>query len=99
MDFQTILPLITAVGVIVAIVYSVRGGKRADKQDNEQGARQLSRIEAARDYVKQGVDDIRIDTRALQKETSDLRGCYIRLEESTKSAHKRIDNLEKEIQK
>jgi len=47
-------------------------------------------------YIRKGVDDIRIDLKANEKQMQRLSERVTRVEESSKQAHKRIDNLEKE---
>ena len=42
------------------------------------------------------MQDIRIDIKANEKRVSDLSEKLVRVEESTKSAHRRIDKLEDE---
>lgn len=46
-------------------------------------------------YIRQGVEDIRVDMRVQQSHTEELRERVTRVEESTKQAHRRIDDLDK----
>ena len=62
------------------------------KTDSQQDAQ----IKAQLDYIGKGVDDIRIDLRANEKERIALGERVTRVEESTKQAHKRLDTMEKE---
>ncbi|WP_150112247.1 hypothetical protein [Clostridium hydrogeniformans] len=48
------------------------------------------------DYISKGVDDIRLDIKAQDRQIADMNSRLIRVEESSKSAHKRIDTIEKE---
>jgi septal ring factor EnvC (AmiA/AmiB activator) len=48
-------------------------------------------------YIRKGVDDIRIDLKANERQMIALGERITRVEESSKQAHKRIDNLEKEL--
>ncbi|EKS8367521.1 hypothetical protein QC457_006355, partial [Bacillus cereus] len=47
-------------------------------------------------YIRKGVDDIRIDLKASEKQMVALGERVTRVEESTKQAHKRLDTIEKE---
>lgn len=47
-------------------------------------------------YIKAGIDDLKTEVRALKSEMSELNMRLTRVEESTKQAHKRIDELVKE---
>ncbi|ENH96733.1 hypothetical protein J416_09554 [Gracilibacillus halophilus YIM-C55.5] len=50
-------------------------------------------IETKLDNISNGVDNIRIDLRANEKRVSDIDNRLTRVEESTKQAHKRIDEI------
>ncbi|SFC03122.1 hypothetical protein SAMN04488168_101512 [Bacillus sp. 491mf] len=87
------------IGVLVAIVsaavsyfgYSLNKSK-VIKSDGQQSAE----MKAELGYIRKGVDDIRIDLKANEKQMQQLGERITRVEESTKQAHKRLDNLEKE---
>lgn len=64
---------------------------RADTREETEG---MTKITQEIKYVSKGVDDIKYDLRDINKNMSDMSEKVIRLEESCKSAHKRIDNLE-----
>ncbi|MDA2639021.1 hypothetical protein PDQ79_31980 [Bacillus cereus] len=53
-------------------------------------------IKAELGYIRKGVDDIRIDLKASEKQMVALGERVTRVEESTKQAHKRLDTTEKE---
>jgi len=44
-------------------------------------------------YIRKGVDDIRIDLKANEKNITVLQERVTRVEESSKQAHKRIDEI------
>ena len=48
------------------------------------------------DYISKGVDDIRIDIKAQQRDIQELKERVIKTEESVKAAHRRLDTLEEE---
>lgn len=58
-------------------------------------SRQDAEIRAQLDYIGKGVDDIRIDLKANERQMVALGERVTRVEESSKQAHKRIDSLEK----
>jgi uncharacterized membrane protein len=70
--------------------------KRNFKQDTKEETGNFTRVEAKLDYVSKGVDDIRLDMRDHGRQLKDLTERVVRVEESTKSAHHRIDGIEKE---
>ncbi|MBJ9983598.1 hypothetical protein IBT50_25610 [Bacillus sp. S70] len=87
------------IGVLIAVLslaisyfaYSLNRTKSI-KSDGQQSAE----MKAELGYIRKGVDDIRIDLKASEKQMIALGERVTRVEESSKQAHKRIDNLEKE---
>ena len=94
-EFANVLPWISAIGVIVAIYMSLKSNKREDSKDTSQNAEKLTKISAVLDSVRDGVDDIRIEMRSMQKQMGDLTERVVRVEESDKAAHRRLDTFER----
>ncbi|MBC6972968.1 hypothetical protein H9I32_11420 [Bacillus sp. Xin] len=87
------------IGVLIALVSCVVGyfsyalnRSREIKSDGRQSAEMKSEL----GYIRKGVDDIRIDLKANEKQMIVLGERITRVEESSKQAHKRLDTLEKE---
>jgi hypothetical protein len=72
------------------------GFLRLSKQDAKDEGGSIARVEAKLDYVGKGVDDIRLDIRDQGRKIETVQDRLTRVEESTKSAHKRLDGLGKE---
>lgn len=53
-------------------------------------------LKAELGYIRQGVDNIRIDLKANEKNINSVAERVTRVEESAKQAHKRLDNLKEE---
>ena len=94
-NFETILPWISALGVIVAVYFSVKSNRRTDTKDTAENTEKLTKISAVLDSVRDGVDDIRIEMRSQQKQINDLTERVVRVEESNKAAHNRMDTFER----
>jgi hypothetical protein len=65
-------------------------------KETKSESRQDAKIQAQLDYIGKGVDDIRIDLKANERQMVALGERVTRVEESTKQAHKRLDTVEKE---
>ena len=86
-------------GVLIAVLslligyfsYSLNKTK-AIKTDGRESAE----VRAELGYIRRGVDDIKIDLKANEKQMQLLGERVTRVEESSKSAHRRLDNFEKE---
>lgn len=56
-------------------------------------------IETKLDSISLGVENIRIDLRANEQAVGKINGEVIRVDESAKQAHKRIDTIDKKLSK
>ncbi|MGL5713679.1 MAG: hypothetical protein ACRCXT_24035 [Paraclostridium sp.] len=92
METISIALLCTVSGVIISFFTLQRGAK----QDTKKDAAESTAVAVKLDYISKGVDDIRLDIKSTNREVDALKEKFARHDESLKSAHKRIDNLEKE---
>ena len=81
---------------IVGALISYSTFQRNKGNDIRADTREEADTKAKLDYISKGVDDIRIDIKAQQRDIQELKERVVRNEESVKSAHKRIDGLEEE---
>jgi len=79
---------------IIGTLIAVGGLTRTSKKDTQEDTRSNTRLESKVDYVSKGVDDIKLDMRDQGRQINDVSERVTRAEESVKSAHKRIDELE-----
>lgn len=82
--------LIAAVGLLIAISGFFLNKNKLIKEDGHQNAVISTKL----DNIERGVESIRIDIKANEKRVSELAEKYVRMEESLKSAHKRLDKVE-----
>src|SRR5690625_932727 len=81
--------LIAVCGLALSFATFWAGRAKAYKTDGKESGMLKSEL----GYIRKGVDDIRIDLRANEKNIGLLSERVTRVEESTKQAHKRIDNF------
>jgi uncharacterized membrane protein len=93
---QIVFASITAVVAILSVVFAWTGRGRDVKKECVEDAQTATRMEASMEYVKRGVDDIRVEQRLQRQEIGSLCDRVARVEESSKSAHKRMDEHIKE---
>jgi hypothetical protein len=86
---------ITVIIAALALLVSFLGLQFNRQKEVKTDSQQDAQIKAQLQYISKGVDDIRIDQKANEKQIGYIGERVTRLEESSKSAHKRIDNLEK----
>ena len=81
----TISLIIAIIGCAIS-VYSFFRNK--DKDSKEEGS-----LLADIKYIQRGIDDIRLDNKEMGRKLNDHNDRLIKVEESCKSAHHRIDEL------
>ena len=93
MENISIQVLCTIGGFVVALITLQRKSNKDISADTKEEAETKAKL----DYISKGVDDIRIDIKAQQRDIQELKERVIKNEASLKSAHKRIDNLEGDV--
>jgi hypothetical protein len=82
---------LSCVMAIVAIITLARNGKK-DTQDD---AIQKANMTADLKYIRDGIDEMKVDNRAMKRDIGDLKIKVTEIEQSVKSAHKRLDDMKK----
>lgn len=90
MDGMTITAAISAAAAISGIVLGWMGRSRMVRQDGAEDGE----LRASVNYIRSGVDDLRVEIRSQGQRYDMLAERVTRVEESTKQAHRRIDRLE-----
>jgi uncharacterized phage infection (PIP) family protein YhgE len=67
---------------------------KSETTEAKNDAKESAEIKAQLGYISKGVDDIRIDLKANEKQIGALSEKVARIDESAKQAHKRLDKLE-----
>lgn len=83
--------LVSVLGLIIAYQTYHLNKDKETKSDSKREAK----LQVELEYISKGVDDIRINLKANEKQMIDLGERVTRVEESSKQAHRRIDKLEK----
>lgn len=98
---QTTISVVVAVGSVSAIIFNYVGYSRGLKKDSYTTGATQGEQQADTSYIKKRVDDILLEqrdtNRKLEGHATDIASHAVeiaRLQESTKSAHKRLDTLE-----
>ncbi|MBS4172140.1 hypothetical protein [Bacillus sp. FJAT-49736] len=80
----------TVIGLIIGLFTFNRNRDKDVRSDASESAVIRTKL----DNISSGIDSIRIDIKANERRVSELSERVIRVEESAKSAHKRIDFIE-----
>jgi peptidoglycan hydrolase CwlO-like protein len=83
--------VIAAVSALCSIVAFIINRKKDGYHDGEEGGEIRGDIK----YMRNSFDDLRLDIKDINRKMNDQSERLTRVEESTKQAHKRIDELQR----
>lgn len=91
MENISVAVLCTVLGIIISYL----SFQRTLRTDTKTETKENTAVAVKLDYISKGVDDIRLDIKSTNREVDALKEKFARHDESLKSAHKRLDNIEK----
>ena len=86
MPFAEVVSVLMAVVAVLSLGYTFSRGRRQDVSTDTQ-------VKSDVGYIKNRIDEMVIDQKAMAQNVCDLSIRVARCEESAKQAHKRIDEL------
>ena len=92
MATETIISLVLA---FCALLFTALSFRRTQNQDTSKVATDRATMTADVKYIRSSIDEIKLENRAIQRDVGDLKTKVVEIEQSTKSAHKRLDDLMK----
>lgn len=90
-----------AVSILSLIVSAIVGFstiKSRNSSDTKQETTQLTTLIVKLENINDGVNEIKADMRNMKDDVRELRDRVIKVEESTKSAHRRLDDYFENIE-
>lgn len=90
MTFESTVAVISFLAVLIGCAVGISGYLSKTKREAENSGE----MKGILDNIREGVDLIRIDQKAMQNTLSELSTRIASVEASDKAAHKRIDRLE-----
>jgi hypothetical protein len=94
MEAETVTAVIAAAAAISGIVLGWLGRSRSIRQETVAEASKDAKFHTDMEYIKRGIDDVRIEQRAQGQRFDALAERVTRVEESTKQAHHRLNRLD-----
>ena len=76
-----------------ALLFTALSFRRTQNQDTSETATQRATMTADIKYIRDAIDEIKLENKVIQKDVSDLKTKVAQIEQSTKSAHKRLDDM------
>lgn len=89
---ETIISLVIAFG---ALLFTAMSFRRTSNKDTSESASARATMSADIKYIRDSVDDIKVDNRVIKADLSTLQTKVAKVEQSVESAHQRIDDLKK----
>ena len=86
--------IISVVSVAFSIFFGLKNNKRSDTKDIEERVRQNTQINMKLDNISSLSEDIKNELSQMKDKIDSQNGRIIKLEDSVKSAHHRLDTLE-----
>lgn len=99
MTFSDWIPLISVSISFISVIFVVRNSKRNDIADIERRASENAVINTKLDNIQTNVSGLSIKTDLTDNNVGKLTERMVAVEESTKSAHRRIDGVEERVGK
>lgn len=85
-----------AIGVpLIALIFTALTFKRNADRDTSATASERATMTANISYIRQSIDEIKLDNRAIKTDLEELKTKVATIEASAKSAHKRLDDMKK----
>ena len=76
-----------------ALLFTAWNTRRASNRDTSETASERATMTADIKYIRDSVDDIKVDNRVIKENIGELQTKVARVEQSVELAHKRIDDL------
>lgn len=92
MATETIISIVIAA---CALLFTALSFRRTQTQDTSASATERATMTADVRYIRQSIDEIKLENRAIQKDVGELKTKVAEIDASAKSAHKRLDDLMK----
>jgi outer membrane murein-binding lipoprotein Lpp len=84
--------LVSIVSVAFAIYFGLKSNRRSDVKEIEERAANNAKVNMKLDIISNNVTDIKSDMSATRTEVKELSERVVAVEQSTKSAHHRLDD-------
>lgn len=94
---EIVLTIISVLGTISSILFAYLAFKRSNMQEHKDEGKNEGVMLSEIGYIKSSIDRIEKSLNHLEERYTELSNRLVKVEESTKNAHKRITELHDEI--
>jgi peptidoglycan hydrolase CwlO-like protein len=89
--------IISVLSLAFSVFMGLKSNKRTDTKDIEERVKENTRINMKLDAISSNTTDIKNEVSEMRKEINSHDNRIVKVEESVKSAHHRIDGLEERM--
>ena len=89
--------LISIIAAICSVISTIWNIRRNNAADSKKEASEMTTVIVKLETISNGVSEIKADIRNIKNDVQELRDRLIIVEQSTKSAHHRLDTMEKNL--
>lgn len=86
--------IISAASLVTAIYVAISNSKKNDKQETKSDASEMTTVIVKLENIGNGITEIKSEMKTIKTDMKEDHDRIIRVEESAKQAHKRIDGLQ-----
>ena len=86
--------LISIISVVFAVTIGVINVRRNKTKDDKSEAQQTATLNVRLENIEDGITEIKSNIKNIIAETKENRERIIKVEESSKQSHRRLDNIE-----
>ena len=90
MNWEKVVPWVISA---IALLFTAFSYRRTSYHDNTDTATQRATLTADVRYIRDSIDEIKLENKSIQKDLSELKTKVVEIDASAKSAHKRLDDL------
>jgi peptidoglycan hydrolase CwlO-like protein len=91
---MNITTYISIASLFVALYVAVTNSKRSMTHDERQASERMTTVIVKLENIGNGVNEIKADIRNIKSDVQELRERVVAVEQSTKTLHKRVDEVE-----
>ena len=93
-ELGLLITILTAVIAVLGYLLNKRNQELNKHREIKKDATIEAEMRVTLSHISKGVEDIKVDIRSTKDQMNSFSRDLVRVEESVKSAHKRIDNME-----
>lgn len=94
LNVAIITSIISVCAALSGMILGWRAKAKEQRKEIQSETEAATKLQMDMEYIKRGVDDVRVELRSQGQRIDSLTERLIRVEESAKQAHKRLDQIE-----